>query len=79
VERIDLPKRDDGTYAHFPDDPALADFDRSDRKFAALARNAKAPVATATDSDWLNHRAALVRHAIAVDFICGCDPAGWFA
>lgn len=78
VERIDLPKRDDDTYLHFPEDPALAEFDPSDRKFAALARHAKAPVANATGTDWLHHRAVLVAHGIALDFICGPDPARWF-
>ena len=79
VARIDLPKRDDGTFFDFPSDPALAGFDDRDRKFAALARRGRAPVANATDSDWLDHRAALAAHGITVDFICGCDRAGWFA
>lgn len=78
VERIDLGKRDDGTFLEFPGTPALAAFDPSDRKFAALARRARAPVASATDSDWLDHRAALAAHGIVVKFICGCDRARWF-
>jgi hypothetical protein len=78
VERIDLPRRADGTYDDFPDDPALKDFDRSDRKFAALARRESVPVANATDSDWLHHHAVLKRHGIAVHFVCGGDNRDWF-
>ena len=79
VERIDLPKNERGAYVDFPDDSALNGFDHDDRKFAALARRASAPVANATDSDWLNHRAALARHGIRVRFVCGSDNREWFA
>ena len=78
VERIDLPTDPHtGEFLDFPSDPALACFDRSDRKFAAVARRGNFPVANATDNGWLNHRAALRANGIAVEFICGCDPAKW--
>jgi len=78
VQRVDLPKRDDGEYVDCPQ--ALIDdgFDRSDRKFAALARRGRTTVVNATDSDWLDHRAALHGNGIRVDFICGCDRTRWF-
>jgi hypothetical protein len=79
VEQVALPRNDDGEYADFPRDPDLAGFDRSDRKFAALARRVQVPVANATDSDWLDHREALARNRIEVRFVCGCDREGWFA
>lgn len=79
VERVPLPRDDDGEYADFPRDPELATFDRTDRKFAALARREQVPVANATDSDWLDHREALARHGIEVHFVCGCDRNRWFA
>jgi hypothetical protein len=79
VERIDLPRGADGTYDDFPTDPVLHGFDQGDRKFAALARRTRAPVANATDSDWLYHRAALARRGITVEFVCGCDIREWFA
>lgn len=78
VERLDLPQDASGAYADFPDDPALDGFDPSDRKFAAMARRSGAPVANATDSDWLNHSVALAANGIAVKFVCGCDSAAWF-
>ncbi|WP_096287333.1 hypothetical protein [Mycobacterium ahvazicum] len=78
VERIDLPRSADGSYADFPVDPELERFDPSDRKFAALARRMRAPVVNTTDSDWLHHRDPLARNGIAVLFLCGCDRGEWF-
>lgn len=77
VERIDLPKRADGSFADFPEDAGLAAFDQDDRKFAAAARRANVPVLNAVDSDWLHHQEALRRNGIAVDFVCGLDIALW--
>jgi hypothetical protein len=78
VERIELSKNAAGEFDDFPADPALAAFDRSDRKFAAAARKAKAPVANATDRrSWHAYHAALVANGIAVEFVCGGDPATW--
>lgn len=79
VERIELPRTPDGSYLDFPEDPALEDFDPSDRKFAALARRGRAPVANATDTDWLHHRAALEANEISIEFVCGTGDCDWFA
>lgn len=76
---IELPRTDKADYQDFPADPELAGFDPSDRKFAALARRGNAPVVNATDTDWLHHRAALEKHGITVEFICGCRDEAWFA
>ncbi len=78
VRRIELPKRPDGAFGDFPDTPDLASFDRSDRKFAALARKTGIAVANATDSDWADYKVSLNAHGIAVDFLCGCDKTEWF-
>jgi hypothetical protein len=78
VERIDLEKRADGSYADFPDDADLASFDYSDRKFAAAARKAGVPVLNAVDSDWLHYHEPLKRNGISVDFACGMNGALWF-
>jgi hypothetical protein len=79
VERVHLqtdPATDE--YVDFPEAAGLVGFDRSDRKFAAAARKAGAPVANAVDGDWLEHMAALTAANISVQFVCGCDPASWF-
>jgi len=78
IERVALPRDADGVYADFPSDPALARFDPSDRKFAALSRREGIPVLAATDTDWLNDLAALEANGVQIDFVCGCDAAGWF-
>lgn len=59
-------------FVEFPDDAALAGFDRSDRKFVAvaLASGASPPVWNASDTDWWQHRGALAKHGVAVHFIC---------
>jgi hypothetical protein len=79
VERIFLAKREDGSFEDFPDDPALHQFDPSDRKFAAAARKSGAAVMSCTDTDWVHHADALRRHGIEVDFLCGTDPTIWIA
>ncbi|MGQ0444995.1 MAG: hypothetical protein ACT4O2_07695 [Beijerinckiaceae bacterium] len=77
VERVELGKTD-GEFDDFPSDPKLAAFDRSDRKFVAAGRKAKASIANATDSDWLDYRDTLLANNIRVRFICGCDKKKWF-
>ena len=79
VERLELPRNEAGSYYDFPNDIALSSFDQSDRKFAALARRAHAPVANATNSDWLHHRTVLEKHGIKMLFVCGYVSQEWFA
>ena len=79
IERFSLPKRPDGEYADLPQAVIDAGFDPSDRKFAALAHQQSTPVANATDSDWLHHRALLRRYGVTVHFVCGTDDAKWWA
>ena len=78
IERIPLPKRADGEYEHLPQAVIDAGFDKSDRKFAALACLANAPVANATDSDWLDHHAILTKNGIVIEFVCGFCRDAWF-
>jgi len=80
VRQVALPFRvgtDD--YVDFPDDPELAKFDRSDRKYAACARKSRKPVFNAVDSDWLHHRIALSENGIEVRFLCGTSTDIWFS
>lgn len=77
VERVDLPKRGDGEYRDLPREVIDSGFDRSDRKFAALAKRENAPVANAVDSDWLDARSLLAANGVRVEFLCGCDRDSW--
>lgn len=79
VDRVMLPRNEQGDYVDFPGDPQLAGFDPSDRKFAALACRESIPVVNAVDSDWLHAYDALAQNGIVVDFLCGCNKKDWFA
>lgn len=70
-QRVAISPRGE-TYAEFPDHKSLADFDKADRKFVAVA-NAhpdKPPVLQATDSKWWGWREALQEVGIRVHFLC---------
>jgi hypothetical protein len=58
-------------YTEFPEDPLLESFDRSDRKFVAVAivHGRESAILNATDSDWRNSREALARH-VQVTELC---------
>ncbi len=78
VRRVNLPIGPDGEYVDFPGGGALATFDPSDRKFAALSKQTGVAVTNAVDSDWADHLAHLHAAGIVVDFLCGCDKTKWF-
>ena len=63
---------DHDDFAEFPADNALAHFDRSDRKFVAVAlgSNNAPEVLNAVDSDWWDFRHALSNHGIQIAFLC---------
>ncbi|MBF0096956.1 MAG: hypothetical protein HQM04_09095 [Magnetococcales bacterium] len=59
-------------YSQFPNHVGLRNFDRSDRKFVAVA-NAhpnKPPILEATDSKWWGWKDALLEVGITVQFMC---------
>lgn len=66
-----LPHLDRG-YEEFPEDSALATFDRSDRKFVAVALSSSGqpPILVAGDRGWRRHYEALTRNGITVEFLC---------
>lgn len=61
-----------GGFAEFPDDPDLTAFDTNDRKFVAvaIASGVNPLVVNASDSDWWNHRDALLKNGVRVQFLC---------
>jgi hypothetical protein len=79
VERVALPKRADGEYAHIPQSLIDRNFDVSDRKFVALALSQNVSVYHATDRGWINHATALADEQVQVEHLCGCDMKQWFA
>ena len=74
-ERVVITQRskdDPDDFAEFPDDPDLAAFDRSDRKFvaAALASLRQPVILNAVDPDWAESHGALVRNDLTIHFLC---------
>ncbi|HET6383334.1 MAG TPA: hypothetical protein VFJ58_08090, partial [Armatimonadota bacterium] len=65
-------KQHERGFEEFPDDPELARFDHSDRKFVAtiIASREKAPIVNASDTDWWDYGDALKRHGVTVLFLC---------
>jgi hypothetical protein len=65
-------------YIHFPVDPALTGFDRSDRKFvaASLACSDPSPVVNALDTDWRDYAAPLAGNGIVVEQLCAQHMQG---
>jgi len=70
-DRVIITRNGD-SYDEFPTHGGLNDFDRSDRKFVAVA-NAhakKPPILQATDSKWWGWKDALSEVGINVQFLC---------
>ena len=69
---LNSEREDDTDFAEFPNDPRLAGFDRSDRKFVAVARShpEHPPILNAVDTDWRDHYAVLAEHEVTVEFLC---------
>ena len=59
-------------------DGTLKRFDRSDRKFVAVALETSSTIYNATDSDWLEHKDELEKKGVRVEFLCGCRKSDWF-
>lgn len=66
---------DDQEFAEFPADPRLHSFDRSDRKFVAVARAHPdhPPIINAVDTDWHTYQQALADHHVGIEEICPDD------
>lgn len=62
-------------YENFPADARLSAFDRSDRKFVAVAaaHAERPPILQAADSKWALWEPALREHGICVEFLCRED------
>jgi hypothetical protein len=68
--RVTITK-DGETFAEFPQNPALNNFDPSDRKFVAVANAhpCKPPILEAVDSDFFAYKDALAQSGITVQFV----------
>jgi len=71
-EQVELTPDREREFLEFPGDESLKDFDRSDRKFAAVAAASDfdAVICNATDSDWWYFKNAFEKAGIKIKFIC---------
>jgi len=73
-EKVTLTPNPDNLndFVEFPNDPELDDFDRSDRKYVAVALTSENEpiVLNAVDPDWWEHREALERNGVRLRFLC---------
>lgn len=76
------PSRGNGTeFEEFPDDAALNDFDKDDRKFIAVAiaytreYQLTAPILQAVDTKWKAFIDTLKRHGVEVEQLCEVESA----
>lgn len=72
---LPLNETKDGSFTEFPTDDALRDFDRSDRKFVAVAAKYgdNAEVLVAVDRGWVRFEAALRAAGVGVRWLCPQD------
>lgn len=70
--KVEVTIDTDREFGEFPDDPHLSAFDRSDRKFVAvaLASGTSPEILNASDTDWWHHGQALQAHGVNVVFLC---------
>ena len=63
---------DNNEFEEFPSDPELEKFDRSDRKFVAVALAAPdlPPIIVAVDRGWTRFHEPLVKNGIKIQFLC---------
>jgi len=71
-EQVEINKDTEWGYEEFPHDEDLRYFDRSDRKFVAVAKSSlNSPVIlNATDSDWRTHRESLEKYDVRIKELC---------
>ncbi len=74
VTRVPITPRGEAPedFVEFPNNPNLVGFDRSDRKFVAVALSSgrQPPILNATDRDWWDFREALSEVGISISFLC---------
>jgi len=70
-ECVQITEHETRGFEEFPDDPRLCDFDKSDRKFVAvaLASRNRPEILNAVDSDWWDARKALTDCGLKIRFV----------
>lgn len=71
-KKVPITPHEGREFEEFPEDADLDGFDRSDRKFVAVAvaSNEEPPILNASDTDWWNYRETFEKNGINLDFLC---------
>ena len=71
-QQVKITRNAENSFQEFPENENLIDFDKSDRKFVAVALThpEKPPILNAVDSDWKNFEMALNNIGITIIFLC---------
>ena len=71
-EQVALKQVSEYEFEEFPQSESLKNFDKSDRKFVAVALThpAKPAISHAADRGWLRYKQALAEHGVKLDFLC---------
>lgn len=79
-DQISLSELEPDVFSEFPSKELERDFDRSDRKFVAVANGhpEKPAILQAADSKWLNWHAPLKASGIIVEFLCPDDVCRFY-
>ena len=78
-ELVSLTSNEQNSFAEFPNDPDLVNFDPSDHKFVAVASaSIHGPtVLNAVDSDWWIHGVILKRNGVKIAHVCADQVVRW--
>lgn len=77
VIRLELTLDVNGEFHGLSDRLKASSFDRSDRKFVALAAISNSPVVNCVDTDWIEHSEILNNDGVSVVNLCGCETDTW--
>jgi hypothetical protein len=71
-EQIAIKQISEYEFEEFPQSESLKNFDKSDRKFVAVAltHHAKPAISHAADRGWLRYEQALAEHGVSLNFLC---------
>jgi len=71
-QQVKITPTAENSFQEFPENENLAEFDKSDRKFVAVALThpEKPPIINAVDSDWKNFELAFNKIGITIIFLC---------
>lgn len=80
VAQVTITELPGNMFAEFPAPELQAEFDPSDRKFAAVAgaHPGRPPIWQAADCKWLNWWQALAAHGVRVEFLCQADALTFY-